>query len=165
MIRNIFIFFLWLCVWLLLSWPPKLESVLLGIPVSIFVLLMTSDMLAKKQSSPRSPLRCLWFLYYAVLFIWECFKANFDVAYRVLHPALPIRPGTVKVKTSLKSDEGLTFLANSITLTPGTTTVDIDRQAGIIYVHWLYVKGDCPDGYADLKIVGKFENILKRIFD
>ena len=96
-----------------------------------------------------------------MVFIWECFKANIDVAYRVLHPKLPIRPGTVKVKVSLKSDIGLTFLANSVTLTPGTTTVDIDKPNGYLYVHCLSVK----DGAVRLPVVSRFENILKRIFE
>lgn len=163
--RNIAIFSMWFSVWLLLSWPPSIENMMLGIPVSIFVLLMTSDILTGNGPSGKNPMRYFWFLQYVILFLWECFKANLDVAYRVIHPDLPIRPGTVKVRTSLKSDAGLTFLANSITLTPGTTTVDVDKDAGVIYVHWLYVRGECPEGYADIKSVRKFENILKRIFD
>jgi len=46
-------------------------------------------------------------------------KANIHVAYIVIHPLLPIKPGIVKVKTKLKRDSALTMLANSITLTPG----------------------------------------------
>ncbi|MFA5085679.1 MAG: Na+/H+ antiporter subunit E, partial [Candidatus Omnitrophota bacterium] len=71
----------------------------------------------------KNPLRYLWLVYYVVIFLWECLKANIDVAFRVIHPYLPIRPGTVKIKTSLRSDIGLTFLANSLTLTPGNTTI------------------------------------------
>ena len=83
---------------------------------------------------------------------------------RVIHPDLPIRPGTVRVKTSLKSDIGLTFLANSITLTPGTTTVDIDKERGLIYVHRINIK----EGHAvseHLPVVEKFENILRKVFE
>jgi multicomponent Na+:H+ antiporter subunit E len=98
-------------------------------------------------------------------FLWECVKANLDVAFRVLHPDLPIRPATLKVKTSLTSDTGLTFLANSITLTPGTTTVDIDKDKGYIYVHILYVKDVKDRSKTRLAVVEKFENILKRVFE
>ena len=88
--------------------------------------------------------------------------ANFDVLYRVVHPNLPIRPGIVKVKTSLKSDEAKTFLANSITLTPGTLTVDIDGQD--FYVHWININTEDP-ARRSAEICGRFEPLLRRIFE
>jgi len=110
----------------------------------------------------RNPLRYLWFIYYIVIFLWECLKANVDVAFRVLHPYLPIRPGTIRIKTALKSDVGLTFLANSLTLTPGNTTIDVDKAAGVLYVHRLCLKDEHS---SSLPVAVKFEKILKRIFD
>lgn len=107
--------------------------------------------------------RIIWFFYYIAVFIWECIKANIDGVYRVGHPDLPIRPGIVKVKTTLTSDIGLTFLANSLTLTPGTMTVDIDRENGFLYVHWIDVKSEDVVKATDL-IVRKFETILKKVF-
>jgi len=107
--------------------------------------------------------RAAWLLYYVPVFLWESLKANIDVAGRVLNPNLPIRPGTVAVKIDLKSDIGLTFLANSITLTPGTTTVDIDKEEGVLYVHWADVKSQDVDKATHL-LAEKFERILKRIF-
>jgi multicomponent Na+:H+ antiporter subunit E len=91
-------------------------------------------------------------------------KANFDVAYRVVHPKLPIKPGIVKVKTRLKSDTGLTFLANSITLTPGTMSVDIDRENGYLYIHWINVKSADVEKATEI-IVSRFEKILEKIFE
>jgi len=110
----------------------------------------------------KNPLRYLWFIYYIVIFLWECLKANIDVAFRVLHPALPIRPGTIRIKTSLRSDIGLTFLANSLSLTPGNTTIDVDKDAGVLYVHRLCLKNEHVES---LPVAAKFESILKRIFD
>ena len=89
-------------------------------------------------------------------------KANLDVAYRVLHMDLPIRPGIVKVKSTLQSDLGLTFLANSITLTPGTLTVDIIGNE--LYIHWINVLTDDPEQQTAI-IVRRFENILKKVFE
>jgi multicomponent Na+:H+ antiporter subunit E len=91
-------------------------------------------------------------------------KANFDVAYRVVHPKLPIKPGIVKVKTKLKSDTGLTFLANSITLTPGTMSVDIDKENGYLYIHWINVKSTDLEKATEI-IVSRFEKILEKIFE
>ncbi len=90
--------------------------------------------------------------------------ANIDVAYRVLHPNLPIKPGIVKVKTNLKTDTALTFLANSITLTPGTMSVDIDKDNGFLYIHWINVKDKDVEA-ATKMIVEKFEKILAKIFE
>jgi multicomponent Na+:H+ antiporter subunit E len=110
----------------------------------------------------KNPLRYLWFVYYIVIFLWECLKANVDVAFRVLHPDLPIRPGTIRIQTALKSDAGLTFLANSLTLTPGNTTIDIDKTAGVLYVHRLCIK---EENAGSLPVAAKFESVIKRIFD
>jgi multicomponent Na+:H+ antiporter subunit E len=82
----------------------------------------------------------------------------------VINPKLPINPGIVKVKTTLKSDTALTFLANSITLTPGTLCVDIVAEEGLLYIHWIDVKSQDVEKASQL-IVTKFENVLKKIFD
>jgi multicomponent Na+:H+ antiporter subunit E len=170
-IKAIGLFMLWFFVWLFLSWPPSAKDVICAALVSLFVSFMTLDLLSPpRMSTDAAPVgldllrfagRCAWFFLYSVVFIWECFKANIDVAYRVLHPGLPIRPGTIKVKVGLKSNIGLTFLANSITLTPGTTCVDVDKENGCMYIHWLFVKDDADR----LRLVEKFEKLLKRIFE
>jgi multicomponent Na+:H+ antiporter subunit E len=165
MTANIFQTALWLFVWILLTWPPSIQDVLIGIPVALFVLFMTEGLLVAKPSPFKNPMRYLWFLYYVIVFLWWCLLANLDVAFRVLHPDLPIKPGTIRVKTSLKSDAGLTFLANSVTLTPGTTSVDIDRDKGILYVHCLYVSDKYDRDSMKLNVVTRFEKILRRIFE
>jgi multicomponent Na+:H+ antiporter subunit E len=108
--------------------------------------------------------RIIWALYYIPLFIWECLKANLDGAWRVIHPDMPINPGIVKIKTALHSDTALMFLANSITLKPGTMAVDIDKENGVLYVHWADVKSQDIKQATEL-ISGKFERVLKRIFE
>ena len=173
MILKIISFFIWFLVWCGLSWPLGTRDLVIGAAVSLFVTYMTADLaarpeggrLAKKRDLIGNLKKAAWFLYYIAVFLLECIKANIDVAYRVLHPDLPIRPGTVKVKVGLKSDMGLTLLANSITLTPGTTTVDIDKEKGVLYVHWLYVKDSYLGGDKKLPAVEKFEKIIKRIFE
>lgn len=161
---RIILFILALLIWTFLTWPLDSQHLIIGILVSGFVSFMTGDMFVKRPHIFRHPTRYLWFLYYVPVFIWECIKANIDVAYRVGHPDLPINPGIVKVKTTLKSDTGLTFLANSITLTPGTMCVDIDPENGFLYIHWIDVKDEDMQRATEI-IVQKFENILKRIFE
>jgi len=158
------LFILAFIVWALLNWMPDWQHLVVGVFVSALVAYITGDMFVQRPHLFRHMERYLWFMHYVPIFLWEMFKANIDVAYRVSHPRLPIHPGIVKVKTSLKSATGLTFLANSITLTPGTLSVDIDEKGGYIYVHWIDVRHkDVEKATED--IVNRFERILKRIFE
>lgn len=161
---RVILFILALLVWLLLNWVPDWQHFIVGVFIAGFVAFMTGDMFVQRPHLFKHVQRYLWFLYYIPMFLWECIKANIDVAYRVAHPNIPIHPGIVKVKTGLKSDTALTFLANSITLTPGTLSVDIDKEKGILYVHWINVKKEDTEGATEL-IVMRFEKILKRIFE
>ena len=143
---SVVLFILGFLVWLFLSWPPDNQHLLIGVPVAAFVAFMTGDLFTKRPHLFRHPGRYLWFIVYLVVFFWDCLKANIDVALRVSHPLVPIHPGIVKIKTSLKSDTGRTFLANSITLTPGTLTVDINEKEGFLYIHWIDVKDKDVEG-------------------
>ena len=96
------------------------------------------------------------------MLVYHIILANFDVMYRVLHPDLPINPGIVKVRTRLKSKSARAVLCNSITLTPGTLSIDIAGE--FIYVHWINVKGRNIEESTRI-IVEKFENIIARIFE
>lgn len=159
------LFFLAFIIWVGLTWPPDWQHISIGILAAAFVSFVTGDMFVQQPGiSLKHPKRYIWLLCYVPVFIWECLKANVDVAYRVSHPNMPIKPGIIKVKTTLRSDTALTFLANSITLTPGTLSVDIDQENGFLYVHWIYVK-DEKIGEATRLIVHRFEKILKRIFE
>ncbi|MFC1480526.1 Na+/H+ antiporter subunit E [Candidatus Omnitrophota bacterium] len=162
---KIVLFVLAFLVWCLLSWVPDWQHLLVGVFVALFVAFMLGDLFVTRPELLKHPRRYWYFVVqYIPRFLWECFKANIDVAYRVMHPALPINPGIVKVKTRLKSDTGLTFLANSITLTPGTMSVDIDKDKAVIYIHWINVKAQETEAATKI-IVEKFERILAKIFD
>lgn len=154
-----------LVTWSLLTWPPDGQHLIVGALVALFVSWITGDLFIQRAYLLKHPHRYWYFVFYYVpVFLWEMLKANIDVAYRVLHPNLPINPGIVKIKTSLKSDTALTFLANSITLTPGTMSVDIDRDNGFLYIHWIDVKA--KDVATATKIISEhFEKILSKIFD
>jgi len=152
-------------VWCFLSWVPDTQHLIVGVFVALFIAFITGDLFITRPHLLKHPQRWLYFIFwYLPVFLWECIKANIDVAYRVLHPKLPINPGIVKVKTNLKSDTGITFLANSITLTPGTMSVDIDKDNGILYVHWIDVKDKNIEGATKL-VVARFERMLTKIFE
>ncbi len=108
------------------------------------------------------PVRLVKFVFiYIPVFIWKLLLANLDIARRVLSPKIPLNPGIVKVKTELKGDFGKLTLANSITLTPGTLSIDVEDD--YIYVHTVDVKGKTEKENKAI-ISGAFEKILGGIF-
>ncbi len=149
-------------LWLLLTWTLNWQSLVAGGVVSIAVGLVFGTLFVTNAKKVFQVQRWFWVLVYIPIFFWEMAKANFDVAYRVLHPKMPIHPGIVKVKTKIKSEMGITFLANSITLTPGTFTVDLKGQ--ILYIHCINVK-HTDMAKASEDIVARFEKMLIKIFD
>jgi multicomponent Na+:H+ antiporter subunit E len=68
--------------------------------------------------------------------LWNVVTANIDVAYRILHPRLPIRPQLLVFQTELEHEVAQVLVANSITLTPGTVTIDL--KDGEYLVHALH---------------------------
>lgn len=157
--KYVTVFILSLLFWLLLTFNLKVPNLIVGSLASVLCSAIFSRMYFDNVGKFLQPHRYFWFLVYLVIFIWECIKANFDVAYRVLHPAMPIKPGIVKVRTTLKSDFARTLLANSITMTPGTITVDIIGDE--FYIHWIYVRSDDPEVYTGI-ITGLFEKYIKK---
>ena len=161
---RIILFILAFIVWLMMGWRVDWQHLLVGFLASALVAYITGDFFTEHPHKFKQASRYFWFFNYIPVFLWEVVKGNVDLAYRVIHPNLPINPGIVRVKTKLKSETGLTFLANSITLKPGTTAVDIDQENGYIYVHWINVKTQETQKATEI-IVKKLEDILERIYE
>ena len=155
-------FILALIFWLLITFRFTLPNLLTGMVAALICAAFFSKYYFRNVYKFLQPQRYFWFVIYLFLFIWACIRANFDVAYRVLHPAMPIRPGIVKVRTTLKSEFARTLLANSITMTPGTITVDIIDDS--LYIHWIYIRSEDPEVYTKM-IIGDFEKYIKRIVE
>jgi len=149
--------------WLLLTFSVDWQHLVTGAVVCGVTAVVFGKISIARPRKLFQPQRYFWMVLYVFVLLWECLKANLDVAYRVLHPAMPIRPGIVKARTSLKTDVGKTFLANSITMTPGTLTVDMTGE-GELFIHWINVKENFT-GRGKEMIVKRFERILKRVFE
>ena len=161
--RRLIYFVLGFIIWLLLTWSFDIQVVIAGVIASIIVAVLFHEILPKEHHVFISPVRIFWFLVYVPVFFYYMIKANFDVVYRALHPKMPIKPGIVKIKTNLKTESGITALANSITLTPGTLTVDLTDD-GFLYIHWINVKAEDTE-QATKFIAQRFEWFLKKIFE
>ncbi len=118
--------------WLLLSAHFDRFHVGAGIVCSVIVAYASHDLLFTGTGN-HALTKTVRFIAYLPWLICQIVLANIDVAKRALSPRMPIDPQVVTFKTMLKSDVARTALANSITLTPGTVTIDIVDD--VFYVH------------------------------
>jgi len=160
---RIVVFVLAFLVWIALS-GIDLQQIVAGAIVALLVSLVAGQFLITTKKQQHIFHRALYAVFYLVKFLWEMIKANVHVAYLVIHPNVPIKPGIVKIKTSLKKEAAITVLTNSITLTPGTLTVDVNAEAGEIYVHWIDVKETSVEA-CTREIGSRFESVLKEVFE
>ncbi|NJE04164.1 monovalent cation/H+ antiporter subunit E [Thermococcus sp. MV11] len=122
----------------------------------------TRDIIGEKSTRFLNPIKWLEFAVYSVgpLF-WGMVKANFHVAWLVITGK--IRPGIVRVPVDLENDAQYTILSNSITLTPGTLTIDACPEEKALYVHWI----DIPEGLERPEnsepVSGPFEKWARRL--
>jgi len=166
--RRIAVLVVAFLLWCGLVWPYDQEagwdgqSLLLGLGVAVLVAILFAGAITKAPGQFFNPLRIFWLIVYLPVLLCYCIRANLQVMYLVLHPDMPIKPGIVKVKTKLTTESGVTALANSITLTPGTLTVDV-VNGNELYIHWIVVKDSDVDKATE-QIVSRFEYFLTRIF-
>ncbi len=160
--KNLIISFLvFLLGWFLLTWTIDLKIVLIGIGLSALLSIMFCGQCTIFSEIKLTPKAFVYTFIYLFVFIVELIKANIDVTRRVLSPSLPINPGIVKVDTHLKSKMARLILANSITLTPGTFTLEVHDDA--FYIHWIDVK-HAEEAQATEDLVRKFEKILEEMY-
>jgi len=157
----IYLFVILIAIWLMLTSSFHWQELIVGASISLVLGLI----LAKRYSSlglpPISIKRIIYSIIYILVLLKEIVVANFDVAYRVIHPKMPIKPGIVVIETDLKQNFAKLILANSITLTPGTFTLDIKDDK--LLIHWINVQSESIQ--ESTREIGKrFEKYLKVIF-
>jgi len=120
----------------------SLEELIAGVVISLVVAL-AARRFSLYNKKILNPVRWAKLVAYIVgPFFFQMAKSNVDVAIRVITGE--INPGIVKISPKLHTDAGITLLANSITLTPGTLTVDVDENKNDLYIHWINVKTKHP---------------------
>ncbi|MEH6402011.1 MAG: Na+/H+ antiporter subunit E [Sneathiella sp.] len=130
--RSLSLFFILLAVWLLLSGIYTPLIIGFGVLSCLIVVLIARrmDVLDKERFMFNLGLKLV--TYWGWLFI-EIVKANFDVAKCVLFPKKFLRPSLFSTKATQKDDLGKVIYANSITLTPGTVTVDLHEDTVLVH--------------------------------
>ncbi|MEM9863496.1 MAG: Na+/H+ antiporter subunit E [Myxococcota bacterium] len=162
-------------VWVLWSW--HFEPLVVGVAVFsiVFVVAFTSRMgILDVEGQPYEI--NLRLLRYVPWLCWEVVKANFAVARIILSPEMKIRPHLIRVPASQRTSIGRVIYANTITLTPGTISLDI--RDGVILVHALsddlasqegedehaamirWLEANVPDDPPDAELIGTDEQHL-----
>jgi multicomponent Na+:H+ antiporter subunit E len=146
-------------VWMALAGKLTLAEILVGLAVSGGVALLSQSHLSMLDDLKLSVSLPFDLLRYFAVFFWALLRANLDVARRVAAPRVQINPAIVEVHTELKSDLGKLWLANSITLTPGTLCVDVVGET--LKVHWIDISPGADIEHATREIAARFEGLLK----
>ena len=154
--------------WVLLTWTFTAQELAAGAVVSLAVALFSARFfIHEKAFWLFNPVKLLsGLVFWLGIFLVELIKANVDVAKRCFTGCKNVNPGIVKVPVALKSDYGQAALANAITLTPGTITMDIAEEDGqtYYYIHWIDVTK--PSGSdAGEAIKGTLEKGLRRVWE
>lgn len=105
-----------------------------------YVILMFSQPFLGRSTYFRKVWQAIRF---AVFFIRELIESNIRVAYLVIRGTEATRPGIIAFPLDAKTDLEITFLANFITFTPGTLSLDVSEDKRTLYIHALYI--DDPD--------------------
>ena len=152
--------------WLLLTWSVKPQELIAGAVVSLAAALFSARFfIHEKAFWLANPAKFFTGLcYWLFIFPGELIKANVNMAKLVLGGCKNVRPGIVKIPSELQSDYGRAALANSITLTPGTITMEIAEEDGQTqyYVHWIEAESDGAEAGEAIK--GRMEKWIRRFW-
>lgn len=161
LVRFLITFFTLFAGWLLFTWSLDPGSILAGILSSLTVSALTySIFVDESEAELRAHLPRLHYLViFAGVLVFNMYVASFRVLWQILRGN--INPGIVHFRTRLKTDIARVALASSITLTPGTITLDLDDDH--LVVHWLDAR-TTHSRYAGKLIVGAHEKLLKKVW-
>ncbi len=148
-------------LWLILSSELNVWSISIGILFSLAASYYSYEIFYEKTEYNRSDflIRFEYFFVYVFLFVIQSYIASFELIYLII--TRKHNPGTVRIKTRLKSQIGRVFLANTITMIPGTLSLWLDNNH--IFVHWFDIKTSHSKKAGHI-IKQNFEQILEKIF-
>jgi len=159
--RYLYTFFIVFLIWYAFTTSLQPAEIITGIVLSVVVAYITVVNFDCCDPILITPSHIIFFIQYFFVFLVALVKANFDVARRVINPKLPINPGIVSFETKLKNNFAKMVLANSITLTPGTLTIDVVDDK--FYIHWIDVTTENKDEIYK-EIAEPFEKVLLKIY-
>ncbi|MDQ7819158.1 MAG: Na+/H+ antiporter subunit E [Armatimonadota bacterium] len=129
---NIFLAAIWAAV----TGQVTVLNLLVGFALGHLVLWIVQRAVGPTSSYFRKVRQVLGF---AVFYLWELILANLRVAYDVVTPTHHMRPGTIAIPLDARTDVEITMVANLITLTPGTLSLDVSSDRRVLYIHAMYI--------------------------
>jgi multicomponent Na+:H+ antiporter subunit E len=123
-------------VWIALTGQFDFQNFLFGFVVSFFALYVIARGNRERGYFYRLPKIISFFFF----FLKELVKANLEVAYDVVTPKFYMKPGIIKIELDAQTDIEITLLANLITMTPGTLSLDVSDDKKVLYVHAMYIR-------------------------
>ena len=122
--------------WVALTGEFTPVNFIIGFALGYMVLRLTVRSEVSSKYFKKGP-QLIGFAFY---FAWEVVKANLQVAYEVVTPGNQMTPGIVAIPLDAKTDAEITMLANLITLTPGTLSLEVSADRRTLFVHALYIE-------------------------
>lgn len=128
-------------IFLALVWAAVTGQVTVMNLITGFVLGYSVLWLVRRAVGPSSSyfLKVRQVVGFAVFYLWELILANLRVAYDVVTPTHHMRPGILAIPLDAETDVEITMLANLITLTPGTLSLDVSTDRRVLYIHAMYI--------------------------
>jgi multicomponent Na+:H+ antiporter subunit E len=133
-------------IWVALTGALSVVNFLFGFALSFLIIWIISTSKTNRKYFKVIP-NIVSFVFY---FLYELIKANIQVAYDVITPTFYMKPGIVCVPLDVKTDLEITLLANIISLTPGTLSLDVSNDKKVLYVHAMYIN-DKEEFIKDIK--------------
>lgn len=156
--HKLLVFGVAVLLWMLMAGRIDQQELTAGALVALALVLLFPSRLGVFDGVILSWATPLHIVIYLLYFTVALVRANVDLAWRVLSPSLPIRPELVRIKTPLQSRLGRMLLANTITLTPGTLTVDIEGDE--LLIHWVYCPAGLEPAEISRRVAGDFGRLL-----
>lgn len=135
MTRKLLMNLLLALIWMALTGKFSLVNFFFGFAAAFLILWMITSKGEDQGYFTRLP-RIIAFIFF---FLYELLKANLQVAYDVITPKFYMKPGIIAIPLEAKTDLEITLLANLISLTPGTLSLDVSDDRKVLYVHAMYI--------------------------
>ncbi|BAU58451.1 Na+/H+ antiporter subunit E [Halorhodospira halochloris] len=148
---NVVLAVIWLVLTANVTAPNALFGLILGYIAIAMMQVQFPIFAGYAQRVPR-------FIRFVFFYIWEMIKANARVAYDVLTPEWGIRPGVIAIPLEAHTDGEITVLANLISLTPGTLSLDVSTDRQVLYIHAMYI-------YDEVELLEEIKELERRVLE
>ena len=152
--RLLFWSILLFVLWMILTSNFQMANILVGMAVSFSIALLYVKLFTHKKFEFINP---VWLMVYLYVLLKNLIISNIQISKIILKSDMKLSPAIIAVKTNLESDWKKLLLANSVTLTPGTLTLDIKDNT--LFIHVI----DYSEGLNKENITKEFEDIIAKI--